>query len=142
MARIRGKKLDIHCFQVFDGNKIHCTLEFEGRRYAVVLFSLGKSYEETPALARAFLQKLGFPLPTDDFQAQIDRKEHLAELAIQGHKEDEAGRHAPPGRRQRRPETAPSALWVLRSRNQRSLRRNVLVRPKTNGRKNKLERLR
>ena len=108
---LKGFKLDIHKLQKFNGKKIHCTMEFQGRRYALVLFSLGRSYEQTPALARAFLQKLGFPLPPADFQAPMHPDlERLAERATRGMQvEDEAGRHAPPAGRKSRARSASNA---------------------------------
>jgi len=37
-------------------------MEFTGECYAIILYSIGTAYQETPALARGFLQQLGFPL--------------------------------------------------------------------------------
>ena len=33
--------------------KIHCTVPFEGTRYAIILYAINRSYHETPALVRA-----------------------------------------------------------------------------------------
>ena len=99
--RLRGYKLDIHQPQRFDGNKVHCTTSFKGRRYAVVLFSLGRSYDETPGLVRTFLERLGFSLPEETFQAPVlPEFPALAQLALEGRQvEDEPNRHVPPAGR-------------------------------------------
>eukprot|EP00439_Symbiodinium_sp_Y106_P070208 s691_g12.t1 len=50
---LHGFKRDIHTLQKFDGTKIHCTVPFEGTRYAIILYAINRSYHETPALVRA-----------------------------------------------------------------------------------------
>lgn len=84
----------------FDGSRHwHGTKEFRGTRYAVVLYSMGTaSYEETPALMRAFLTELGYQLPAATFKEVIAPElEELARKAARGEKvPDEAGRHQPP----------------------------------------------
>eukprot|EP00435_Cladocopium_sp_Y103_P045744 s1054_g13.t1 len=84
----------------FDGSRHwHGTKEFRGTRYAVVLYSMGTaSYEETPALTRAFLTELGYQLPAVAFKEVITPElEELARKAARGEKvPDEAGRHEPP----------------------------------------------
>jgi len=87
----------------FDGNLCrHCTMPFEGERYAVILFSLGVAYHETPASVRSFLECLGFrmpdPLEGSPFtEASSSEARHLAQRAASGEQvEDEAGRHKPP----------------------------------------------
>lgn len=122
---LRGYKKDIHTLQKFDGTKTHCTTKFTGTRYCIVLFCIKSKYQETPALVRAFLQKLGFPLPASDtdFDSKIDQEcEYLANLLVQGRKvEDELGRHTPPaGPRKRKHEgpgqaaTQPEAAFGAR----------------------------
>ena len=113
--RLQGRKLDIHRLQCFDGNKPHATMDFDGRRYAIVLFCIGKSYEQTPGLVREFLRKLGFPLPFSDFKAPIHRDyEEMAEMAIRGSLVDEPGRHEPPaGRRGKRLASPARAVEAL-----------------------------
>ena len=116
--RLRGYKLDIHKPQRFDGNQVHCTMPFTGRRYAVVLYSLGRrSYEETPGLVRTFLGKLGFSLPIAEFKAPVLPEFHaLAQLALEGRQvEDELNRPVPPTEeRKRRSEEQPGDefLWT------------------------------
>ena len=126
---LQGVKLDIHNLQQFDGNLVHCTLPFVGRRYAIVLFSLGRSYDETPALARAFLQELGFRLPPANFQEPMQPNfEALASMAAQGLQvEDEAGRHAPPAGR--RPDGRASASRASRPKRARAASPEVLELP-------------
>lgn len=84
----------------FDGSRHwHGTKEFRGTRYAVVLYSMGTaSYEETPALTRAFLTELGYQLRAAAFKEDITPElEELARKAARGEEvPDEAGRHEPP----------------------------------------------
>ena len=96
---LHGHKYDIHQPQRFDGNQVHCTMRFTGQRYAVVLYSLGRSYEETPGLVRTFLGKLGFSLPVAEFRAPVlPEFDALAQQALEGRQvEDEPNRHRPPG---------------------------------------------
>ena len=93
-------------------------MEFEGRRYAIVLFCIGKAYDQTPALSRVFLQQLGFPLPEAAFQDPLrDEYWHLADLALKRQPVlDQPGRHTPPmgraksepsARKLPRPDVAP-----------------------------------
>ena len=73
----------------FDGSRHwHGTKEFRGTRYAVVLYSMGTaSYEETPALMRAFLTELGYQLPAATFKEAIAPElEELARKAARGEK--------------------------------------------------------
>ena len=73
----------------FDGSRHwHWTKEFRGTRYAVVLYSMGTaSYEETPALMRAFLTELGYQLPAATFKEAIAPElEELARKAARGEK--------------------------------------------------------
>ena len=84
----------------FDGKRVHGTMEFTGERYAIILYSIGTAYQETPALARGFLQQLGFPLPDADFNAPMDEEcERLAALAVQRSPvpdQSDQSDHAPP----------------------------------------------
>eukprot|EP00438_Fugacium_kawagutii_P027194 Skav213542 [mRNA] locus=scaffold4151:179460:180997:- [translate_table: standard] len=85
---------------LFDGaSNPHWTNKFEGTRYAVILYSMGKSYEETPGLTRAFLSQLGYRLPPADFNEEVTPEfEELATKACSGQEvPDEPGRHVPPG---------------------------------------------
>ena len=72
----------------FDGSQYwHGTKEFEGTRFAVVLYSMGTSYEDTPALAGAFLTEVGYKLPEASFKADITPElEQLAQQAARGEK--------------------------------------------------------
>eukprot|EP00438_Fugacium_kawagutii_P025055 Skav209504 [mRNA] locus=scaffold2767:92465:102649:+ [translate_table: standard] len=57
---------------LFDGaSNPHWTNEFEGTRYAVILYSMGKSYEETPGLPRGFLSQLGYRVPPAEFNEEV-----------------------------------------------------------------------
>ncbi|CAE7375765.1 unnamed protein product [Symbiodinium sp. CCMP2592] len=101
---LRGFKKDIHTLQQFDGTKIHCTVPFEGTRYAIILYAINnRSYHKTPALARALLIRLGFNLPLHEFEASIQAgDEELVGAAVEGRPvADEPGRHPPPTGRSR-----------------------------------------
>ena len=100
---LHGFKRDIHTLQKFDGTKIHCTVPFEGTRYAIILYAINRSYHATPALVRALLTRLGFNLPEQVFEASIQAEdEELAGAAVEGRQvADEAGRHRPPAGRSR-----------------------------------------
>ncbi|CAE7375836.1 unnamed protein product [Symbiodinium sp. CCMP2592] len=100
---LRGFKRDIHTLQKFDGTKIHCTIPFEGTRYAIILYAINRSYHKTPALARALLIRLGFNLPLHEFEASIQAgDEELVGAAVEGRPvADEPGRHPPPTGRSR-----------------------------------------
>ena len=76
----------------FDGSRHwHGTKEFRGTRYAVVHYSMGTaSYEETPALTRAFLTELGYQLRAAAFKEDITPE--LEELARKAARGEEAGK--------------------------------------------------
>lgn len=77
---------------IFDGKKSHCTMPFEGERWAIILYATGTGYEQTPALARVFLKELGYKLPLATFKEEKETQEQqkLAKRAVRG---EEAGTH-------------------------------------------------
>ena len=79
----------------FDGSKVHCTCEFEGRRYAIVLYHHGRNVANVAPLNAAFLNELGF-----NMDAAAGREERsLARRAARGEQvQDEEGRHELPTR--------------------------------------------
>ena len=71
---------------LFDGRVPHGTRPLKGTRYAVILYAIGDaSYQQTPALARAFLEQVGYQLPSVAFKEEPSR-EHwwLAKRAAAG----------------------------------------------------------
>ena len=76
---LHGFKRDIHTLQKFDGTKIHCTVPFEGTRYAIILYAIKSRADEE--LGRAAVE--GRPVA------------------------DEPGRHRPPAGRRSRPSKCP-----------------------------------
>ncbi|CAE7732175.1 unnamed protein product [Symbiodinium sp. CCMP2592] len=60
---LRGNAMDISTLRCFDGNQIHCTMDFTGDRYCIIYYCLGRNYARIPATVHKRLQDFGFLLP-------------------------------------------------------------------------------
>ena len=84
---MRGRLLDPEEGpRLFDGNKLHFTMPFKGRRFTAIFFYRSSCIDRTPTLVRGFCERLGIKLPPSSAPVQelmgIDHE--LIQMALSG----------------------------------------------------------
>lgn len=96
--RVRCTAVDIkRKMTMFDGNKLHFTMQFEGERFGVVYFLQQRGLGKIPALIQGYMEGLGFRLPSLKCEAMPPWGNEMVKLALVSCRvKDEPGRPLPP----------------------------------------------